>query len=81
MTKLSFREELVLASLKYPTVCPHCGRAVLITPKDMFYRMGMHGIKDDIPFKVRGHWCYQCKCEGIIKFNIMLETIDEDEEK
>ena len=73
--KLTLSEQLLLDSMQLTTVCPKCGRAVLVTSKDLYWTFGMiivheNGHKE----KHDGGWRAECKCGYPIKIKISMEA-------
>jgi hypothetical protein len=77
--ELSMMEELILNSMEFDAVCPHCGRAVHITPKDLIWQFGCtyHNEKGEITKKTPCGFLYKCKCNKDIPVAISI-GIDDD---
>ena len=72
---LSLSEQLLLESLKLTAICPNCGRAVLITPKDLYWVFGMTLVKEDGTKEIKpGGWRSDCKCGHSIPIDIIMKV-------
>ena len=81
--ELSMMEELILNSMAFDSVCPHCGRAVHIEPKDLSWQFGCtyHNEKGEITKKTPSGFMYRCKCNKDIPVAISIGVDDERIEK
>lgn len=77
--ELTMMEELILNSMEFDTVCPHCGRAVHIAPKDLIWQFGcVHHDADGKTVKeIPSGFLYRCKCEKDIPVAISI-GVDDD---
>lgn len=72
--ELSGTELLILNSMEFNTICPHCGRAVQITPKDLIWQFEMTILNSDGSKKTfLPGWVYQCKCGKDIPVDIIMK--------
>ena len=76
---LEFMEKVILDSMKFDTVCPHCGRAVHIEPKDLIWQFGMTIVDKDgnKETKLPSGFIYECQCKKHIPVFISV-GIDEN---
>lgn len=73
--KLTLTEQLLLDSLQTTAICPKCGRAVLVTPKDMYWTFGITIIHEDgHKEKQEGGWRCECKCHYPIPVEIIMKA-------
>ena len=76
--ELTLIEELLLNSLAFDDKCPHCGRAVHIEPKDLYWYIGVTIIhKDGTKERHEPGWRYECKCGKPIPVAISI-GVDDD---
>lgn len=81
--ELTIMEELILNSMEFDTVCPYCGRAVHITPKDLIWQFGCTFRDKDgnITKKTPSGFLYKCECNKDIPIVISIGVYDERIEK
>ena len=81
--ELTMMEELILNSMEFNAVCPYCGRAVHIEPKDLSWQFGctFHNEKGEITKKTPSGFMYRCKCDKDIPVAISIGVDDERIEK
>lgn len=73
--ELTLTEQLLLNSLEVTAVCPKCGRAVLITPKDMYWTFGMTLVHEDGTKEVtEAGWRCECKCHYPIPVDVIMRV-------
>ena len=73
--ELTISEQLLLDSMQITTVCPKCGRAVLITPKDLYWYMGVTIVHaDGTKEHHEGGWHSDCKCGQAIPVDIIMRA-------
>ena len=73
--ELSLSEQLLLNSLEATAICPKCGRAVLVTPKDMYWTFGMTLVHEDGTKEVtEPGWRCECKCHYPIQVDIIMRV-------
>ena len=77
--EVTLMEKLILNSMKVDTVCPYCGRAVRIEPKDLIWRFGCtyRNEKGEISKKEPGGFIWECKCKHTIPVYISVGIDDE----
>lgn len=81
--ELTMMEELILNSMEFDTVCPHCGRAVHITPKDLIWSFGSRIVNDkgEVLKTNPSGFLFRCVCEKDIPVVISIGRDDSRIEK
>ena len=80
--ELSMMEELILNSMEFDAVCPHCGRAVHITPKDLIWQFGVTYVHEDGTKETQpSGFIFKCKCNKDIPVAISVGVDDDRIEK
>lgn len=73
--KLTLTEQLLLDSLEITAICPKCGRAVLVNPKNMYWVFGVTIVHEDGSKETHeAGWQSECKCGYPIPVKITMKA-------